>query len=92
MRVETRLELDKRATLGRTGRFDVSSWFTNTPKRSNVPPEELSAMSQSRPRSLTDTHEVTNQPESRGDIDLWASDPALRDPAALAEDQADGYV
>ena len=25
------------------------------------------------------THEVTNQPPPRGDLDLWAGDPALRD-------------
>ena len=41
-------------------------------------------MTLSRPRTLTDTHEVTNQPEPRGDIDLWATDPALRDHATGA--------
>jgi putative acyl-CoA dehydrogenase len=31
------------------------------------------------PQSLLATHEVTNQPPPRGDIDLWASDPWLGD-------------
>jgi putative acyl-CoA dehydrogenase len=30
------------------------------------------------------THEVTNQPAPRGDLDLWADDPALNDHAAAA--------
>ncbi len=30
------------------------------------------------------THEVTNQPEARGDLDLWAGDTVLRDHAAAA--------
>jgi putative acyl-CoA dehydrogenase len=30
------------------------------------------------PRSELPTHDVTNQPEPRGDIDLWGSDPALQ--------------
>ncbi|WP_324752945.1 acyl-CoA dehydrogenase family protein [Roseovarius sp. Pro17] len=33
----------------------------------------------SGPHSETDTHEVLNQPPPRGDLDLWESDPALRD-------------
>ncbi|GGH40598.1 putative acyl-CoA dehydrogenase [Cribrihabitans marinus] len=38
----------------------------------------------STPPSRTDlpTHEVTNQPPERGDVDLWASDPVLRGLAA----------
>ncbi len=36
------------------------------------------------PRSALATHEVTNQPLPRGDLDLWAQDPALRDHAAGA--------
>jgi putative acyl-CoA dehydrogenase len=35
------------------------------------------------PREELPTHEVSNQPEARGDIDLWASDPVLRQ---IAED------
>ncbi len=34
-------------------------------------------MSDSSPRRHLTTHEVTNQPEARGDVDLWANDPAL---------------
>ena len=33
------------------------------------------------PRDALTTHEVTNQPPARGDADLWADDPALRDHA-----------
>ena len=36
------------------------------------------------PRAALPTHEVTNQPPARGDLDLWAEDPALRDHAAAA--------
>lgn len=38
----------------------------------------------SAPLSHLATHEVSNQPEVRGDIDLWISDPVLRETAALA--------
>ena len=34
-------------------------------------------MSRSSPRSDLVTHEVTSQPTARGDLDLWAQDPAL---------------
>ncbi len=34
---------------------------------------------QSGPHLETDTHAVTNQPEPRGDLDLWEGDVALRD-------------
>ena len=30
------------------------------------------------------THDVTNQPAPRGDLDLWAEDPALGDHAVAA--------
>ncbi len=36
------------------------------------------------PWSDLPTHEVTNQPPARGDLDLWDSDAALRDHAAAA--------
>ena len=42
----------------------------------------------------TDTHEVSNQPGPRGDVDLWANDPGLRDYAAMAGadgDHLSGY-
>ncbi|WP_137700125.1 acyl-CoA dehydrogenase family protein [Marimonas lutisalis] len=42
-------------------------------------------MTQSDPRSHLPTHEVTNQPTTRGGVDLWASDPVLRDHMAHAE-------
>ncbi|WP_138935753.1 acyl-CoA dehydrogenase family protein [Roseovarius arcticus] len=35
----------------------------------------------SGPHSETDTHAITNQPAPRGDLDLWADDPALQDHA-----------
>lgn len=38
-------------------------------------------MADSRPHFETDTHEVTNQPAPRGDLDLWGDDAALRDHA-----------
>lgn len=41
-------------------------------------------MPQSGPRSLDAAQEVINQPAVRGDIDLWASDPALKTHAAAA--------
>ena len=34
------------------------------------------------PRAALPTHEVVNQPPARGDLDLWANDPALSDHAA----------
>ena len=40
------------------------------------------------PRDALPTHEVTNQPAARGDIDLWAGDPALRAHAAASGAQA----
>ncbi|RKF12981.1 DNA alkylation response protein [Roseovarius spongiae] len=42
-------------------------------------------MHASPPHPETDTHEVTNQPLPRGDLDLWATDPALRDHAFAAD-------
>ncbi|RKT34572.1 putative acyl-CoA dehydrogenase [Roseovarius halotolerans] len=41
------------------------------------------------PRSDLSTHDVTNQPAVRGDIDLWGSDPALRDHCNAAGARAD---
>jgi len=35
-------------------------------------------MSPLNPRSQLETHEVTNQPFTRGDIDLWHGDPVLK--------------
>ena len=35
-------------------------------------------MSHSVPRSDLGTHEVYNQPNARGDFDLWQSDPVIR--------------
>jgi len=40
------------------------------------------------PRAALPTHEVMNQPPARGDLDLWADDPALRDHAAAAGAEA----
>ena len=37
------------------------------------------------PRSDLTTHEVTNQPNPRGDIDLWSDDPALNAHGALSD-------
>ena len=36
------------------------------------------------PRDALLTHDVTNQPPARGDLDLWAGDPALRGHAEAA--------
>ena len=41
-------------------------------------------MSKPDPRQLNAAHEVINQPDIRGDIDLWASDPGLQTHAAAA--------
>nr|WP_170539343.1 acyl-CoA dehydrogenase family protein [Ruegeria arenilitoris] len=41
-------------------------------------------MSRSNARQSLPTHEVTNQPPERGDVDLWTSDPVLRDCATRA--------
>ncbi|WP_135505068.1 acyl-CoA dehydrogenase family protein [Roseovarius aestuariivivens] len=41
-------------------------------------------MSQVPPRAALLTHEVTNQPDPRGDVDLWASDPVVQDHATAA--------
>ncbi|MEO3413936.1 acyl-CoA dehydrogenase family protein [Roseovarius sp. CAU 1744] len=46
-------------------------------------------MPQSTPRSFLATHEVTNQPAARGDLDLWARDPALICHGAAAGADAD---
>src|SRR6056297_2440180 len=46
-------------------------------------------MPQLPPRRDLVTHEVINQPAPRGDLDLWASDPALRDHAQVSGAQAD---
>ncbi|EEX09582.1 protein AidB [Ruegeria lacuscaerulensis ITI-1157] len=46
------------------------------------PPE--APMSKSHARKTLPTHEVTNQPPDRGDVDLWASDLVLRDCATRA--------
>ncbi|MFT4149395.1 MAG: acyl-CoA dehydrogenase family protein [Paracoccaceae bacterium] len=40
------------------------------------------------PDSHLTTHEVTNQPPLRGDVDLWANDPVLRDAIRRAGGQA----
>lgn len=45
-------------------------------------------MSHSAPRSALPTHDVTNQPAPRGDIDLWANDPVLRSHATMAQADA----
>ncbi|MEM8588251.1 MAG: acyl-CoA dehydrogenase family protein [Pseudomonadota bacterium] len=42
------------------------------------------------PRSVLDTHEVTNQPPPRGDVDLWQDDAPLRE--AVAREGADGHA
>ena len=41
-------------------------------------------MSRSHARQSLPTHDVTNQPPERGDTDLWATDPVLRDCATRA--------
>ena len=41
-------------------------------------------MPHSAPRSQLPTHEVINQPQERLELDLWGSDPALRDYAGAA--------
>ena len=41
-------------------------------------------MPNSSPRSFLATHEVTNQPPARDDVDLWTQDPALTCHAAAA--------
>ncbi|MCZ0810717.1 MAG: acyl-CoA dehydrogenase family protein [Pseudomonadota bacterium] len=41
------------------------------------------------PRGDLATHDVTNQPAARGDIDLWGGDPALRDHGKAAGARAD---
>jgi putative acyl-CoA dehydrogenase len=42
-------------------------------------------MAYSRPHDETDTHAVSNQPEPRGDLNLWAGDAALRDHSFAAD-------
>ncbi len=42
-------------------------------------------MATSGPHIHMETHEVRNQPPPRGDLDLWADDPALRDHAGSAD-------
>ncbi|QDC08754.1 DNA alkylation response protein [Oceanicola sp. D3] len=44
------------------------------------------------PRSHLPTHEVTNQPPARGDADLWADDPVLREAVAAAGGQAEALA
>ncbi len=46
-------------------------------------------MTHTVPQSDLGTHEVYNQPESRGDSDLWESDPVLRSMAPQMGAQAD---
>ena len=46
-------------------------------------------MTHSAPQSDLGTHEVYNQPDSRGDCDLWESDPVLRSIAPLMGAQTD---
>ena len=46
-------------------------------------------MTHSAPQSDLGTHEVCNQPDSRGDCDLWESDPVLRSIAPLMGAQND---
>jgi putative acyl-CoA dehydrogenase len=46
-------------------------------------------MPDNRARDALATHEVTNQPAPRADLDLWRSDPALRGHAAAAGADAD---
>ncbi|MDF1668670.1 MAG: acyl-CoA dehydrogenase family protein [Roseovarius sp.] len=46
-------------------------------------------MSHSAPRHQLPTHTVTNQPEPRGDQNLWTADPALQDHAKAAGADAD---
>ncbi len=41
-------------------------------------------MTHSNPDTELGTHSVLNQPQGRGDCDLWLNDPALRDHAAVA--------
>jgi putative acyl-CoA dehydrogenase len=41
-------------------------------------------MHDSPPKDMLGTHEVTNQPAPRGDLDLWASDPGLQTHASAA--------
>ncbi|MBS4009980.1 MAG: acyl-CoA dehydrogenase family protein [Roseovarius sp.] len=41
-------------------------------------------MQDSPPKDMLGTHEVTNQPASRGDLDLWADDPGLQTHATAA--------
>ena len=38
----------------------------------------------SPPKDMPGTHEVTNQPAPRGDLDLWANDPGLQSHATAA--------
>jgi putative acyl-CoA dehydrogenase len=46
-------------------------------------------MPHSAPESDLGTHQVLNQPPARRDVDLWVSDPALRDHAARCHVQPD---
>ena len=46
----------------------------------------------SAPRSELPTHEVTNQPPERGDVDLWSTDIALREAIAREGGQAKPLV
>ena len=49
-------------------------------------------MTNSQPRSLLDTHEVSNQPPARGDTNLWEGDIALREAIARENGQADALA
>jgi putative acyl-CoA dehydrogenase len=42
-------------------------------------------MSRLPPQDRLGTHDVSNQPPPRGDVDLWADDPVLRDHSAGAD-------
>ncbi|QGX98743.1 DNA alkylation response protein [Roseovarius faecimaris] len=46
-------------------------------------------MSHTPPRTRLPTHSVTNQPEARDDVDLWAGDVALREHAAAVSADAE---
>lgn len=44
------------------------------------------------PRTALSTHEVSNQPPVRGDVDLWADDVALREAVARGQGTADALA
>ena len=49
-------------------------------------------MTNSQPRSLLGTHEVSNQPPARGDADLWEDDIVLREAIARENGQAEALA